>query len=238
MDIPTWRSVIKSIEAAIPLYDEINESISLGRASRARTYAAGELLKGSKLQLVLDSGVGPGTMTRAILEQDPNLYVVALDYSITLLRSCIEHLHDHQERVQFVRGHFEGLPFRAHVFDAAVTAFALRDSTDLARTVDEYARSLKPEGQLVVVDLGKPDNPLKRFFALLYVRYIMPAVAKIRIANRLPNNPWVAIMPTYASYPTTGKLLNILRAKFRLTKKKEFLGGGILVMILQPRSQA
>ena len=38
-----WREVVKAIEDAIPLYDNINDLISFGRAQKARMYAVQNL---------------------------------------------------------------------------------------------------------------------------------------------------------------------------------------------------
>ena len=54
MDRLAWRDVISSIEETAPLYDEVNEIISFGLASKARTYAARKLMENNP-RLVLDS---------------------------------------------------------------------------------------------------------------------------------------------------------------------------------------
>ena len=79
MNKSLWRGVISSIEETTPLYDEVNEIISLRRASKARAYAAQKLMKDNP-KLVLDSGVGPGSMSMILLQQHPHSDIVALDY--------------------------------------------------------------------------------------------------------------------------------------------------------------
>jgi len=235
MNMSVWRDVISSLEEIASLYDEVNETISLGRASRARTYAAQRLMENSP-RLVLDSGAGPGSMSVLLLQRDPQAEVVALDYSSQLQRTCKERVKDYRDRVHFVRACFEQLPFRSSSFDAAVTAYALRDSTNINQAIGEYARSIKNEGQLAIVELGKPDNMVKRFFAVIYVRFIMPLIAKILISGRLEGNPWRMIVPTYQNLPTTLSLLEMLEARFDLLEKKQFLAGGMLVILLRARS--
>jgi len=235
MNMSVWRDVISSLEEIASLYDEVNETISLGRASRARTYAAQRLMENSP-RLVLDSGAGPGSMSVILLQRDPQAEVVALDYSSQLQRTCKERVKDYRDRVHFVRACFEQLPFRSSSFDAAVTAYALRDSTNINQAIGEYARSIKNEGQLSIVELGKPDNMVKRFFAVIYVRFIMPLIAKILISGRLEGNPWRMIVPTYQNLPTTLSLLEMLEARFDLLEKKQFLAGGMLVILLRSRS--
>lgn len=236
MKMSVWRDVISSLEEIVSLYDEVNEVISLGRASKARTYAAQRVMENHP-KLVLDSGAGPGSMTVILLKLDSQAEVVGLDFSSQLQRACKERVKDHRDRVHFVRARFEQLPFRSGSFDAIVTAYALRDSTDIKQAVAEYARSIKNEGQLAIVEMGKPDNRVKRFFAMIYVRFIMPLIAKIVISGRLEDNPFRMIIPTYKNLPTTLSILRMLEAaRFNLQEKKQFLAGGMLVLLLKSRS--
>jgi demethylmenaquinone methyltransferase/2-methoxy-6-polyprenyl-1,4-benzoquinol methylase len=230
-----WRGVILSIEGTVPLYDEVNEIISLGRASKARTYAARRLME-SNPRLVLDSGAGPGNMSLILLRQHRHANIVALDYSTQLLRSFMVRSKDYRGRLHFIRACFEELPFRQNSFDAAVTAYALRDSTNLRQAIDEYSRSIKNKGRLVIVELGKPDNIVKRFLATIHVKFIVPLIARIIISGRLQGNPWRMIAPTYRNLPRTRRLLEMLETKFDLLDKKVFLAGGILVLSLRCRS--
>jgi demethylmenaquinone methyltransferase/2-methoxy-6-polyprenyl-1,4-benzoquinol methylase len=234
MDTSVWRGVISSVEETAPLYDEVNEFISLRRASKARTYAARRLMENNP-RLVLDSGAGPGTMSMILLRRDSHTNVVALDYSSLLLRSCKERAKDYRDRLHLIRARFEELPFRPNSLDAAVTAYALRDSTNIKKAIDEYATSIKNEGRLAIVELGKPDNVVKGFFATIYVRLIAPLIAKIIISSRLEGNPWRMISPTYQNLPTTRRLLEMFEARFDLLERKTFLAGGMLVILLRSR---
>jgi len=235
IDRSVWRRVILSIEDAIPLYDEVNEIISLNRASLARTYAATKLLENLRPHLILDSGAGPGNISLIVLKLNKETDVVSLDCSTFLLKTCKERLKNHRHRIDLVRGCFEELPFKSNAFDAAITAYALRDSLAPSRAINEYSRSLKHGGRLAIVELAKPDNAVKRFFAVLYVRYIMPLIAKVIVSRRLGGNPWQMIAPTYQNLPTTTKLLRMLEPRFQMVEKRDFLAGGILVVMLRSR---
>jgi len=111
----------------------------------------------------------------------------------------------------------------------------LRDSTNLNQAIAEYARTIKSEGRLTIVELGKPDSIVKRFFAVIYLRFIMPLIAKVMISGRLEGNPWRMILPTYQNFPTMRRLLEMLEGRFDLLEKKHFLAGGIIVILLRAR---
>src|SRR5512137_2395969 len=102
MKMSVWRDVISSLEEIVSLYDEVNEVISLGRASKARTYVAQRVMENHP-KLVLDSGAGPGSMTMILLKLDPQAEVVGLDFSSQLQRACKKRVKDNRDRVHFVR---------------------------------------------------------------------------------------------------------------------------------------
>lgn len=225
----TWRNVINAIEDAIPLYDRVNEIVSFGNADKARRFAV-ERLNLGRGSCVLDSGIGPGNTSKLLLSRIEPQLLVGLDGSIKQLKTAKVRLSDSQS-VDFVRGTFELLPFRKGVFDAIVTSYALRDSLSIEQALGEYFRVSRPTGELAVVDIGKPDNRLKRAGSVLYVRYAMPLIAKLVIRAKIKGNPWKWIVPTYVSLPTTGTIVKLLKQTFAKAELKEFLMGGVIVII-------
>ena len=105
------------------------------------------------------------------------------------------------------------------------------DSLDLPRSIGEYWRVCKPHGSFADVDIGKPENTLKRGVSILYIRYIMPLFVKIAILGRIRGNPWRMIAPTYTTLPTNHTLLNQIKQRFQSVELKEFLMGGAIVII-------
>ena len=227
----TSKKVVQAIEESIPLYDRVNNLVSFGKAQIARRFAIQklQLIHG---KLVLDAGIGPGTTSRLIMESaKPNL-LVGFDASAKQLKTARSNLGKVEPTtLQLVRGSFEFLPFRDHVFDAIITCYALRDSLDIPKAIGEYHRICAQFGAFADVDLGKPDNVLKRAGSVFYIRYVMPIIAKAAIIGKLNGNPWRMIVPTYKPLPTNSSLLSLMRKKFASVEFKEFLMGGIIVII-------
>jgi ubiquinone/menaquinone biosynthesis C-methylase UbiE len=138
--------------------------------------------------------------------------------------------------LQLVRGSFEFLPFREAVFNAIITCYALRDSLDLSRSIEEYHRVCAQNGFFADVDIGKPPNLLKRLGSSFYISHLMPLLAKVMILGKIKGNPWRMIGPTYKILPTTSALLVQIRAKFQNIELKELLMGGVIVIIGQKSS--
>jgi demethylmenaquinone methyltransferase/2-methoxy-6-polyprenyl-1,4-benzoquinol methylase len=227
----TWWKVVKAIEESIPLYDEVNDLISFGKAQEARRFAV------QKLQLtdgvsILDGGIGPGTTSRLILESVKPRLLVGFDGSVKQLKTAKAGLEMLKPTaLQLVRGSFEFLPFREAAFNAIITCYALRDSLDLSRSIEEYHRVCAQNGLFADVDIGKPENALKRLGSSFYISHLMPLIAKVMILGKIKGNPWRMIDPTYKTLPTTSALLVQIRAKFQNVELKELLLGGVIVII-------
>ena len=233
----TWKKVVGAIEESIPLYDRVNEMISLGKAQEAREYAV-QRLRIRDGARVLDSGIGPGTTSQLIMRKAKPSLLVGFDGSVKQLKTAKRNLADAGVDVlQVVQGSFEFLPFREQTFDAVITCYALRDSLDLSRSIREYYRISNKGGSFADVDIGKPEGLLKRVGSNLYIRYLMPIIAKIAILGRISGNPWRMIAPTYRNLPTNATILSMIKEKFQQVHTKEFLMGGVIVIVGQ-RSDA
>lgn len=213
------------------MYDRVNEMISLGKAQKAGEYAVQQLriVDGSR---VLDSGIGPGTTSQLIFRETKPSLLVGLDGSVKQLEAARRNLDELSMGVlHVVRGSFEFLPFREQTFDVVITCYALRDSLDLSRSIGEYRRVCDEKGSFADVDIGKPEGSLKRLGSSLYIRYLMPVIAKMAILGKISGNPWRMIVPTYETLPTTSVLLSMIKEKFRQIELKEFLMGGVIVVV-------
>jgi ubiquinone/menaquinone biosynthesis C-methylase UbiE len=181
--------------------------------------------------IVLDGGVGPGTTSRLILARIKPSILIGLDGSAKQIAAAKGNLAEYSDLLQFVRASFEFIPFRESIFDGIITCYALRDSLDLTRSISEYSRVCTPRGVFADVDIGKSDNAIKRLMAILYVRYLMPLLAKIAIWKQMKGNPWRMIGPTFDTLPTNSLLLGIMKQQFPSIQTKEFMTGGVIVII-------
>lgn len=221
-----WPEVISAIEKIIVYYDCVNEVISFRTDVKAREYAINQAnVKGS--MLVLDAGIGPGTMSKIVLSKcNPNM-LVGLDVSSKMLEAAFSKLNG---RIHAVKGVFENLPFKSECFDRIFASFSLRDAVELESAIKEFHRVCKKNGLFFVVDMGKPDNKIFRAFMTFYVKYIMPITAKISIFDKISGNPLRLLIPTYENLKTNRSLENSIATVFSKTTLKEFIFGGIIVI--------
>jgi len=208
----------------------VNEKISFGKAQIARNYAI-QKLEINENSIVLDSGTGPGSTSRLILSTINPAMLVGLDGSVRQLNAAKTSLAPFNSGLNLVRGSFEYLPFKDGAFNVIITCYALRDSLNLSQSLTEYSRVCSNNGAFADVDIGKPDNALKCWGSVLYIRYLMPVLAKATIWTKMKGNPWRMIGPTYVSLPKTRTLLRLVKQHFATAELKEFLMGGVIVII-------
>lgn len=220
-----WREVEDALEAIVEEYERVNHVISLFQDDRARR--KGLERAGACQGVALELGSGPGNFT-SMLRPRVDGPLVCLDYSAEMLPVARSRLRG--EEVEFVRGVFEALPFRRGTAKLAAAAYALRDSTDKVRALMEVSRVLMVGGGLLVVDVGKPDNPLVRGFFSLYMRYIVPILGGL-FGGYGYRNPWGLLYRTYELLPVNGALLAVLRALFGAAVLEEHAFGGLIVAL-------
>jgi demethylmenaquinone methyltransferase/2-methoxy-6-polyprenyl-1,4-benzoquinol methylase len=82
-------------------------------------------------------------------------------------------------KVQYLEGDAMALPFSNASFDVLSIAFGIRNVTDPAKAISEFARVLRPGGRLIILEFGQPTNSLMGWFNGLYCARIMPRTATL-----------------------------------------------------------
>lgn len=160
-------------------YDLLNRIISLRLDTRWRKQAIASVIKDSTTPLLLDLGCGTGDLTFGAANQLCGRgRVVALDFSFSMLRLAKSKRNDfeHGNSIELVQGSALELPYKENTFDGAMSAFVLRNVSDLTLFFRNAYRTLKPGGRLVTLDMFPPKNPC---FAKLYGYYfyrLMPQI--------------------------------------------------------------
>ena len=149
-----------------PRYDLINRLMTFGldQAWRRGTVAALALPEGAR---VLDLACGTGDLSR--LAQRRGYRVVGADLSAGMLGA-------NGASTPLVEADGSRLPFADGAFDGLVCGYALRNFTDLAATLAESARVLRPGGRLAVLEVDTPTAPLWRAGYDLWFTKAVPAL--------------------------------------------------------------
>ncbi len=226
-----WGNIIRVLREIIPVYDRVNTVISLGKAEEMRMIGISEGINDG--YLVLDAGSGFGNMSRSILRMFPHVRVVMLDPIGEMLYLASESIDKgkskDRDRVSLVSGIFEYIPFDDGTFDAVVCGYSFRDAVVMRDAIREFYRVLKDGGRLVIVDIGKPDDPFARLGVSLYLRFIL-AILAFFAAGRL-GLKFGAIYNTYKRLPRNSELLAMLRERFSNVRLISRLLGAAIILI-------
>ena len=218
-----WHEVEDALEAIIDDYVRVNHLISLFQDDKARL--TGLKKAGHQTGTALELGSGPGNFTK-LLKPIVDGQIVCLDYSDKMIAHAMK--GEQGDRPHHIRAIFERLPVRTGSITLACAAYALRDSTDKPTTYSEIGRTLKPGGRLVVIDIGKPDNPFKRGVLSLYMRYIVPIIAGLA-TEQGHVNPWSILHQTYEFLPPNKGLQQLIEDTIGPAEITEPSLGGLIV---------
>jgi demethylmenaquinone methyltransferase / 2-methoxy-6-polyprenyl-1,4-benzoquinol methylase len=165
-------------------YDLLNRIISFRLDAWWRKKAVLAVVK-SGHEKILDLGTGTGDLTftagKSLGDQGN---VVGLDFSFKMLQLARAKQTSEKTRTDFLQGSALMTPFRDQVFDGVMTAFVLRNVSDLRLFFVQSFRVLKPGGRMASLDMFPPS---KGIFALLYSFYFyhfMPSIGGFIAGDR------------------------------------------------------
>ncbi|HLH64602.1 MAG TPA: class I SAM-dependent methyltransferase, partial [Solirubrobacteraceae bacterium] len=142
---PRKRHALELFRELPDRYDAVGAVMSLGQDRRWRA-AMVKAVDPRPGQRILDVATGTGMVAAELARRGAR--VTALDQSESMLEVARAR---HGERVEFVHGEAERLPFGDGAFDALTFTYLLRYVDDPARTMRELARVVAPGGRIAMV---------------------------------------------------------------------------------------
>ena len=234
MEDGTWKEIVSALDRTVRKYEAVNRVITLGYSERMRKVLAGMAALDDGMT-VLDAGCGPGNMSVHILKRMREGKLYCLDPLPSMLKAAFDNLRGIAGDVElnFLEATFESVPLPNSSVDVIVTAYALRDARDLYGALSEFRRVLKPGGQLLVLDLVRPDNRAFAWLVGLYLRTLVPLIS-IPIYGSF-DTPWKALYPTFRSMLTTSEFTSIIGERFEIIKvKRALLGTFVAIKARRP----
>jgi demethylmenaquinone methyltransferase/2-methoxy-6-polyprenyl-1,4-benzoquinol methylase len=196
------RQVRAMFDRIAPGYERANTVLSFGRdgAWRRRAADAATLPRGGA---ALDIACGTGQLTLELRHRvGPGGRVVGLDFSERML-AVARAAHP---SIEWVQGDATSLPFDDSGFDAATTAFGLRNLADPERGLSEMRRVVRPRGSLVVLEFLRPPAGLMGRTYELYLRHALPRLGGWVAGDR---EAYRYLSDTVDSYLTGEQLLEL-----------------------------
>jgi demethylmenaquinone methyltransferase/2-methoxy-6-polyprenyl-1,4-benzoquinol methylase len=158
-------------------YDFLNDVMSLGLHRRWKRDAVGLALSGLPgPSRVLDLCCGTGDLAFLAEERAAaGSSVVGLDFTLPML-GIARARRPAAGAPAFAQGDAMRLPFPGGTFHAVTVGYGLRNVADPLACLKEIRRVLAPGGRVVVLDFGKPSNPLARTLYGAVLKGAMPVV--------------------------------------------------------------
>lgn len=165
-------ALVRDLFAGIaPRYDLINDlqSFGLHRLWKRRLFRLAGVRTGDR---VLDVCCGTGDVAFRFAVSGAD--VVGIDFSGPMLGVARDRSAASGLPVGFVQGDALHLPFPDAQFDVATVSYGLRNLSDVEGGLREMHRVAKPGGRLLVLDFGKPRQPLLRAGYFAYLQFVVP----------------------------------------------------------------
>lgn len=174
------EQVAQMFDNIAPSYDLLNRVLTMGIDTLWRKKAI-NLLKARNPKKLLDVATGTADVALEIekcLEVDQ---VIGMDISKEMIEYGNKKIakQGKSNKIQLELGDSENMRYVDDEFDAITVAFGVRNFENLDKGLAEMARVLKPNGQLMVLELSKPKLfPFKQVFNM-YFKYVLPLIGRL-----------------------------------------------------------
>jgi demethylmenaquinone methyltransferase / 2-methoxy-6-polyprenyl-1,4-benzoquinol methylase len=215
-------------------YDLLNRVISFRLDARWRNQAIRTILT-RRDPLILDLGTGTGDLTFTAARSGAGR-VVGLDFSLPMLRLAQQKKIGalHGERACFVLGSALDSPFKDALFDGVMTAFVLRNVSDLSLFFAHALRVLKPGGKFVSLDMFPPSKSWFSIFYALYFYRLVPWIGGLLARDRNAYQYLSESVRQFHSPETVAQLIE--EAGFKHVTVRKFLCGAVCMHMAEKAS--
>ena len=207
-------------------YDVMNDLMSGGlhRAWKADMVAALNPSPARMLK-VLDVAGGTGDVAfRTLKAGGESTEVTVLDINREMLAVGRERAGDRfGDRIEFVQGNAEALPFPDNSFDAYTIAFGIRNVPRLELALAEAHRVLRRGGRFLCLEFSNVDMPgLDRIYDA-YSFHLIPAMGKLVTGD---GEPYRYLVESIRKFPNAALFsAMIMDAGFARVKARPMTGG-------------
>ena len=189
-------------------YDGLNRVISFGTDAKWKKKIL-KMIAAKQPKTILDIATGTGDL--AILFANTSATeIIGLDISQGMLdigkkKIAAQNL---DSRIQMVLGDGENIPYPDNYFDAITVAYGVRNFENLEKGLTDILRTLKPGGQLIILETSVPTQfPFKQGY-YVYTNFIMPTIGNLFSKDK---KAYQYLSTSAQNFPFGEALNNILR---------------------------
>ena len=225
-------SEVKAIfDRIAPVYDELNDRLSLGqhRIWKTMTVKWSEATEGSN---ALDLCCGSGDLALLLAKKvGKSGTVTGLDFACEQLEIARQRQRQKcpDRSIEWLEGDALALPFKDNQFDCATMGYGLRNVTNIPLCLKELYRVLKPKAKAAILDFHRPSEAYMQAFQRWYLANIVVPTAE----NLGMKEEYAYINPSVNRFPTGKEQVKLAQATgFSQFTHYPLMGGmmGILVL--------
>lgn len=174
------KQIQKMFNAIAPRYDFLNRLLSCGRDSYWRKVAVNSLAP-KPGDVLLDLATGTADVALEIASRDPlNIKVVGVDFSVEMLELGKQKVRAGklEKTIDLQSGVAEHLAFPNGTFNGIITAFGVRNFSNIEQGLQEMWRVLKSKGKIVILEFSLPENYAFKFIYRVYFDFFLPCIGR------------------------------------------------------------
>jgi demethylmenaquinone methyltransferase / 2-methoxy-6-polyprenyl-1,4-benzoquinol methylase len=157
--------------------------------------------------------------------------VVGLDFSDAMLQVA-RRRSVNNSAISWVQGNASQLPFPNDSFDIITIAYGLRNLANWESGIGEMLRVAKPKARLLILEFGKPANPVWRRVYFSYLRLAVPTFGKLFAGDA---RAYSYILESLEHYPAPKLIADRFAALRCQVKVVNLLGGAMTIhLALKP----
>jgi demethylmenaquinone methyltransferase/2-methoxy-6-polyprenyl-1,4-benzoquinol methylase len=212
------RAVQQMFDSIAPRYDLLNHvlSASVDRLWWWQTARKFRAILADPDAAVLDVCCGTGHMTRALLKGRPRNArpVLAADFAREMLKRG-KRRFSQDDACSPIAIPLEAdalhLPLRIASLDLITTAFGFRNLANYEAGLREFARVLKPGGQIGILDFSEPGGLMGKAYGF-YFRHILPTIGRIFTGPSAPGEvgPYSYLPASVQKFPSPPEMLRMM----------------------------
>ena len=189
-------------------YDGLNRVISFGTDAKWKKKIL-KMVAAKQPKSILDIATGTGDLA-ILFATTSATEIIGLDISQGMLdigkkKIAAQNL---DSKIQMVLGDGENIPYPDNYFDAITVAYGVRNFENLEKGLTDILRTLKPGGQLIILETSVPTQfPFKQGY-YVYTNFIMPTIGKLLSKDK---KAYQYLSTSAQNFPFGEALNNILR---------------------------
>ena len=211
------QAVRQMFDSIAPRYDLLNHVLSanIDRLWWRRTARRFRPILADPQSAVLDICCGTGDMTMSLLKLRPRASqpILAADFARGMLsRGALKFGAASRAAGAPYAIPLEAdalhLPLKSASLDLIVTAFGFRNLANYEAGLREFARVLKPGGQLGILEFSEPGGLLGKAYAV-YFRRVLPAIGRLICGK---NGPYNYLPTSVGNFPSPPEMLHFMQS--------------------------